>query len=1080
MPLTPLLISFATATLVLLIAHSFAPRLSLLDQPSARKQHIGAVPLVGGISIFVGLWSGLAALSPVLDGLSPLFIASLLLLLVGVQDDRFGLAVRLRFLVESIAILILMLAGGMVLHSLGDLFGFGVVQLDWFAYPFTVIAVVGVVNALNMVDGIDGLAGSLTLIALSLMGGLAWAGGRATEGWVALLLAVAMLPYLLCNLKIFGAAHRVFLGDSGSMLLGLVVAWLAISLSQPAPSQSAGGHSPLFAPVTALWLFAVPVVDTVAIIVRRLLKGQSPYLPDRDHLHHVVMRMGYRDRHALLFISLLAVVLAGFGLWMEFAGVAESVRFALFLWFLVGYMLLLQHIWRVVTALKRLKASLPQRVWQRLSPLTALPVQLKQVLLLLVDGVLIYATLVVAIRLHHGSWQAVESYFGGPVGVIFWLAPLLAYPLMGWFGLYRSVIRTFGAEALWAVTGAVALYGLISMGALFLLSAGNLLPRSEQIAMTVLVLHLLLLLLFIGGVRLVARKLLSHASGGHLSGQAIVRRSVVIVGAGDAGRQLGSALRQSHGFRLVGFVEDDDHLQGRILFGQPVISRSELPAFVNRHQVSDLLLADERLEPASARGERNQMLAQLLALPVRVRVMPRLEALASGSASWHDIDEPDVADLLQRPPPLLDQPLLNRQLAGKTVLVLGAGGVIGGELCRQLLDYRPALLLIHEQNEQDLQQIHEQLLLKIRAAELGRGQRGGSGVDSLGGVGSVGNIRILPRVVPLLAAVEGYRGVTELMQTWHPDQVYLVEGSRSQSMVERNMVQGVRHNLFSMFAVVKSAIEQRVPGVVLLSNEAAAAPGSTLGAIQRVSEMVIQSLMAEHHPLFRSHGEPAAAVERTTQLATIRLGEVLQVSDPLITRLRREIENGGPVVLDGAHMDRHLLTLEEAAHLLLQTGSLASVTSSASSTSLEEGNQPTALFETRAGETVNLARLARRMVELSGLRVKVGHEGDEGHGDIEIQIKGASRDIAPPATQQPDEQPDEQLDKHHTTQQTTITLVDEPYPPWEQLQEDLLTLQTATENGDVEMIRELLKKLVKGYQPKEKITDWTYLEQINQ
>jgi len=345
----PVIITLAISVLTLLISRAFSRRFNLIDQPCARKQHEGTIPLVGGISIFVGAWSGLWVVSGLIDGLWLLWISSLLIIAVGIQDDRVTLSVKLRILIEIIAVSLLAFSVDFTLSDLGNLFGFGDIELGLFAFPFTLFAVIGMINAINMVDGIDGLAGLLSIISLTVMGGMAWYADRVVEAWVALLFVVATVPYLLCNLGMFGLKRRVFLGDSGSMLLGFVIAWLAISLSQ----SSITGEPAVFRPVTALWFLAIPLVDTIAIMVRRLLKGQSPFLPDRDHLHHIVMRAGFRDRHALVFISLLALIMAGIGLYMEFNAVTGANSFAWFISFACFYIFLLQHIWRVIKLLKR-------------------------------------------------------------------------------------------------------------------------------------------------------------------------------------------------------------------------------------------------------------------------------------------------------------------------------------------------------------------------------------------------------------------------------------------------------------------------------------------------------------------------------------------------------------------------------------------------------------------------------------------------------------------------------------------------------------------------------------------------------
>ncbi len=348
-----LLIGFITSGLSLLLLHRYASRLNLLDVPTNRKRHVGSVPLVGGISIFLGVWIGVLSCPLSIDSLLPFFVASLFITFTGMQDDRFDISIKSRLVVEVVSIAIIIYFSDIVIVSLGDLFGMGQLTLDWIAYPFTVISIIGVINALNMVDGIDGLAGSLALIALVTMGLIAMFGGNLIITSVAFLFSVSILPYLFCNIKLFGYNFRVFLGDSGSMLLGFAVACLAISLTQPISNAI-----PLMSPVTALWLFAIPIVDTVAIMIRRAIKGQSPFMPDRDHIHHVVIRMGYRDSHAFIFITSIALILTIFGVWLDFSGVSESVSFSLFLVFSFLYIIIMQFIWRFIVMIKWIKLKI--------------------------------------------------------------------------------------------------------------------------------------------------------------------------------------------------------------------------------------------------------------------------------------------------------------------------------------------------------------------------------------------------------------------------------------------------------------------------------------------------------------------------------------------------------------------------------------------------------------------------------------------------------------------------------------------------------------------------------------------------
>lgn len=299
----------AICFLVIRGLHPVAHRLGLIDHPvERRKLHRHAVPLIGGVALFSGVLTatllatqvtGLLS-GPPLDGLGAGLTGAVLLVIVGVLDDRFGLGFRVRLLAQLIAVLILALGGGVQLHVLGDLFGAGPIQLGLFSIPFTLFAAVGIINAFNMIDGIDGLAAGLFLVAVV---ALLFSNPPETALFSFLLpvVAIALLPFLACNLSLPGCTRqKVFLGDAGSMLLGYIVAWALIDASQSASS---------IAPVTALWFVAIPLLDKFNVMGRRLRSGRSPFKADRGQLHHVLTRSTGSPRAALLTILTLALAL---------------------------------------------------------------------------------------------------------------------------------------------------------------------------------------------------------------------------------------------------------------------------------------------------------------------------------------------------------------------------------------------------------------------------------------------------------------------------------------------------------------------------------------------------------------------------------------------------------------------------------------------------------------------------------------------------------------------------------------------------------------------------------------------------
>ena len=240
----------------------------------------------------------------------------------------------------------MMVVGGIELNTIGDIFGSGeVVTLGWFGYLVTVLAVVGAINAFNMVDGIDGLLGGLSIVTFGGLGIMLNHDGQHNLAYICLVLIVIIVPYILLNLGAFGRKRKVFMGDAGSMLIGFTVIWLLLLSSQ-------NGSAPPLRPVTALWLIALPLMDMMAIMIRRARRGDSPFKPDREHLHHIFQRLGLSSTQTLIVICAIAATYAGIGIYSEMIGVSEYVMFYLFIVFFVIYLFLLSNIWKITAYLR--------------------------------------------------------------------------------------------------------------------------------------------------------------------------------------------------------------------------------------------------------------------------------------------------------------------------------------------------------------------------------------------------------------------------------------------------------------------------------------------------------------------------------------------------------------------------------------------------------------------------------------------------------------------------------------------------------------------------------------------------------
>ena len=626
---------------------------------------------------------------------------------------------------------------------------------------------------------------------------------------------------------------------------------------------------------------------------------------------------------------------------------------------------------------------------------------------------------------------------------LIWLsaaAPIIAIPLFIRFGLYRAIIRYLGMRAAWPVVQAVALYAVL-WGLLALLSGVPGIPRS------VVLINAMVALLVGGGSRMLMRWLLRQTQEGNGAQSDRMCIRLVIFGAGEAGRQLAVGLVQSPDYKLCGFVDDAAELQGRDLMGVPILSIEQLEPFVERQKVTELLLAI----PSITRKARNQIIERLRPVPVRIRTLPGIVDLAKGKVNLSELHELDVEDLLARDPAEPDESLLQAQVNDQVVMVTGAGGSIGSEICRQILRRRPKVLLLFEMSEFALYEVDQKLsglVHNLVSESESESERRG--------------VSLVPKVIPLLGSVQDERRLTEILQTWKVNTIYHAAAFKHVPMIERSMSEAVKNNILGTVTLVKSAMVQGVKNLVFISTDKAVRPTNTMGASKRVAEMVLQALVAEKTPVFDELGSdlPPMEVTRKTALSMVRFGNVLGSSGSVVPLFRRQIRNGGPITLTHQDIIRYFMTIPEAAQLVMQAGAMSGEA---------EAAEAAEVFVLDMGEPVKIYDLASRMVELSGFRVR-----DEAHpeGDIEIKITGL----------RPGEKLYEELligDNPMPTQHPRIMKAHEEFVPWSELQPQLHSLQIAAENSDIEMIRGLLQRLVKGYQPESQIADWVYREQMH-
>lgn len=345
---TDLVCIFLFTTIFLFFARKAAKRIGLVDKPNFRKRHQGLIPLVGGISVYAGICFTFLIANYYIPHAELYLSCAGVLVLVGALDDRYDISVKIRAAIQALIGIVMMVSGKLYLLSLGYIFGSWEMVLGPFGYFLTLFAVWAAINAFNMVDGIDGLLGGLSCISFAAMGIILYFDGQLSLAMWCFAMIAAILPYILLNLGVLGRRYKVFMGDAGSTLIGFTVIWILLETTQ--------GQTHPISPVTALWIIAIPLMDMIAIMYRRLRKGLSPFSPDRQHIHHLIMRAGFTSRQAFVLITLAAALLAAVGIASEFLKfVPEWIMLALFLLAFVLYDYCIKRAWKVARFIRRFK-----------------------------------------------------------------------------------------------------------------------------------------------------------------------------------------------------------------------------------------------------------------------------------------------------------------------------------------------------------------------------------------------------------------------------------------------------------------------------------------------------------------------------------------------------------------------------------------------------------------------------------------------------------------------------------------------------------------------------------------------------
>ena len=660
---------------------------------------------------------------------------------------------------------------------------------------------------------------------------------------------------------------------------------------------------------------------------------------------------------------------------------------------------------------------------QASQPMLALPRYAKRMIALTVDISLCILTVWIAFYLRLGEFVSLSYNTPWASGLLSaaGISVLLALPLFIVSGLYRAIFRYSGWPAMMAVSRALAVYGLLYASVITAMGISGV-PR------TVGLIQPLLLFFAVGGSRALARFWLGGTYRSHLKVAALPK--ALVYGAGSAGRQLVSALSNSYEMRVVGFLDDDDRLHGHALNGQPIFSPIDLPGLIESKGITHVLLAI----PSATRRRRNDVLKQIAQHHVAVRTLPSLTDLAEGRVTTSDLRDLDIDDLLGRESVAPNHILLAKNITNKVVLVTGAGGSIGSELCRQIIKLNPKKILLVEMSEYALYTIHSELEELISQSN------------------SHPREEMKRFIVPLLASVQDEDRMLEIMDTWQPDTIYHAAAYKHVPLVEHNLSEGVKNNVIGTLTTAQVAIEKGISDFVLISTDKAVRPTNVMGASKRLAEMCLQALFAN-----QASDSLTPALSRRergkTKLSMVRFGNVLDSSGSVIPRFRKQIRDGGPITLTHPEITRFFMTIPEAAQLVIQAGAMA------------KGGD---VFVLDMGEPVKIADLAKRMIELSGLSVR---NSDNPDGDIEITVTGL----------RPGEKLYEELllgDNPQPTLHPKIQRAQDPFTPWAQLETDLNTLKLLLVHNNVEALMALLQKLVVGFKPSSEIADWVYAEQM--
>jgi len=561
------------------------------------------------------------------------------------------------------------------------------------------------------------------------------------------------------------------------------------------------------------------------------------------------------------------------------------------------------------------------------------------------------------------------------------------------FGLYKAILRYMSSKAMSVIAIGVAISAVSIVVISYFFNVN--IPR------TVPIIYFAFAIIFIGGSRLILRSIL--ATGLKRSGEA-----VIIYGAGVSGRQLMTSLMQSQEYHPCAFVDDDHLIQGSLIQGVRVYSPKLLSELANSYSVKIMLMA----MPSATKIRRKEILKNVEYLPLHILTIPSMADLVSGKEKLSNIKEVDIDDLLGRDCILPRQDLMSSNTTNKIVMVTGAGGSIGSELCRQIIMFQPKKLILFEVSEYALYAIEREVKL----------------------ISSNNGFEI--EILPLIGSVQKESRILAILKNFHVQTVYHAAAYKHVPLVEHNVIEGVRNNIFGTLFMARAAIAASVETFVLISTDKAVRPTNVMGTTKRIAELILQALSKENN---------------ATRFCMVRFGNVLGSSGSVVPLFRKQIATGGPVTVTHPDITRYFMTIPEASQLVIQAGAMG------------KGGD---VFVLDMGESVKIVDLARKMIHLSGYTI---NDQMNSEGDIKIEFSGL----------RPGEKLYEELligDNVIETHHERIMTANEDFLPMNELQIIIDKLDVACNNFDHELIRKILLAAPTGFSPSDGISDLLWLE----